>query len=358
MIGAPLLFAAPPPACASKRFEAGVEGKRWMLLLEKRNQELSGFCYDPLRDKVLTMRGAMLDGAGRLELMEMSDGDEDKMQKPFVFNGFWKDDILQGVVGVHEQSLVPPATWREVRAADCAELQVITVTAQSVRESNDRRIGKEIKSHYLQLLGKDPAHARISGQLRLLTYNAGLAEKGSRTKIVPTIHDVEARVWQQLEETKVAWKDDYLDQFDYNQEVVWNNKNLFCVRESNYTYSGGAHGNHSYQFHVFSLISGEKLTLNDAFKPGYQKPFVEWGRADILRQAGCRPDQPLEEAGLDKDELILNQNWWIDAKGLGFNYAPYELACYARGMVEFQITWDQLQPWLNPDAALFPFIKK
>ena len=353
-----LSSAAPLPTYASKQFEAHVAGKTWTLLLEKRRDELSGLCHDPEHDKILTLRGMTLDEEGRLELIEMNDDGERKEANAFSFTGHWTDQVLQGIVGAHAQSPAQPFAWREVRAADAAQMEVVAVAAHSVREFNDRRIGKEIKCHYLQLLGNDSAHKRINGELRLRTYNAGFAEKSSRTKIVPTIKDVEARIWQQLEETEVEWKDDYLDQFDYDQAVVWNSKNLLCVRESNYTYSGGAHGYHSYQFHVFSLISGEKLTLNDACKPGYQKPFVAWGRADLLRQAGCRPDQPLDEAGLDKDELALNQNWWIDAKGLGFNYAPYELACYARGMVEFRITWDQLQPWLNPDAALSPFIKK
>jgi len=356
MMAPAFLCAAPPPAYASKRFEANVAGKTWLLLLEKRRNELSGFCHDPERDKVLALRGMMLDEAGRLELSEMRD--KDQGGSPFSFTGVWTDHSLQGIVGVHAQHQTPPFTWREVNAEGSAEMEVITVAADSVREFNDRRIGKEIKCHYLQVLGDDSARKRISGELRLLAYNAGLVEKSGRIKIIPTIKDVEARIWQQLEETEVEWKDGYLDQFDYDQEVVWNNKNLLCVRESNYTYSGGAHGYHSYRFHVFSLVSGEKLTLNDLCKPGYQKPFVAWGRADLLRQAGCRPDQPLDEAGLDKDELVLNQNWWIDAKGLGFNYAPYEVACYARGMVEFQISWDQLQPWINPNAALSPFIKK
>lgn len=340
------------------RFEAKNERGSWVLLLDKNSKKIKASCYLPQWHKVQEMEGRWLADEQLIECSYAVDLPDGSSANHVCFRGKWRDRTIEGLWHPEDKSPAIPLVWKESHPDGTAALKCVNLKTQSTRTVEGERIGKELTYRYLQLSDQHQAAGLINGHLRLLAYNASVHDQKLRSRIVPTASDIEERVWTQCETTEFEWKDAYLDRFHYSQEVVFNERHLICVRESLYTYTGGAHGYDQYTHHVFSLISGERLTLQDVIKPGYKVPFIARGRLDLLRQGGCTPEQRLDEAGLQRDELPLNNNWWIDARGLGFHYNPYEIACYARGMVRFQITWEQLQPWLDPDAALKGFVRK
>jgi hypothetical protein len=139
-------------------------------------------------------------------------------------------------------------------------------------------------------------------------------------------------------------------------EVIFNERNFLCIKSNYYEYSGGAHGNHGAGYYVFSLKTGEELTLKNLLKPGYEKSFAKLGEADLKVQASVQPDAPLHDAGLSIDALELTDNWFVNAGGIGFSYSPYEIASYARGYVVFTLPWKDIQSWIDTASPLRPLI--
>lgn len=235
-------------------------------------------------------------------------------------------------------------------------LELVHVDASWKRSRRDQKIGASRTAEYLQLTGDDSISQRINGQLRAIIFEQLRADEQGKKKprIIPTEADIEAIVWDELQDEDVEglYDDEHL------MSVIFQDHWLLCVSIRGYEYSGGAHGNHFENFAVFSLVSGEKLTLPQVFKPGYI-PFMEAeGRKLLLAEAKVAETASLEEAGLFENQLKLNDNWFLHQGGLGFHYIPYEIACYARGDVAFVIPWQKLQNWINPDEALAAFLKK
>lgn len=351
--------AAEWPESSHTRWQAIMGPHTWVMWLDRDDQVLTAACYDPVQNKSVALEGTYDEETGQLGLKEIIIDPNGEYRTAPWFSGRWTKGSITGAMAAKVEEGPRSVTWNEVYPQGCEPVVRKQVAAENVRMADTKKTGIQVKCRYLQLAREGPAALLINNQLRVMAFHAGVPDQKKRAQIIPTAADIEARLWERCAEKQAAspWREGYLDRCDYHQSVMWNERQLLCVRESTETYAGGAHGYHFYRFHVFSLISGERLTLNDVLLPGYQGPLLAWARADLLRQAGCELGRPLTEAGLEKDQLALNQNWWIDARGLGFNYAPYEIACYARGMVEFQFTWKQMQPWLKPDAALSPLLE-
>lgn len=263
---------------------------------------------------------------------------------------------IVGTVENRSTSQKTPVQFSENYTPGSQSLELIRVDASWKRSRRDQKIGDSRVAEYLQLTGDDSISQRINDQLRAMIFEQlQESEQGKKKpRITPTEADIEALVWDGLQ------KEDVEGLYDYERvmSVIFQDRGLLCVSVRGYEYSGGAHGNHHETFAVFSLVSGEKLSLQQVFKPGYIPVMEAEGRKLLLAEAKAAEDASLEEAGLFENQLKLNNNWFIHQGGLGFLYVPYEIASYARGDVEFVIPWQKLQNLINPDEALAPFLKK
>lgn len=114
------------------------------------------------------------------------------------------------------------------------------------------------------------------------------------------------------------------------------------------SYTGGAHGIYSTEYHTYSLDSGEELTAADLFDEPMRERIRERIREKLAETyAGGReydtPDEVLEASGFFPEELFVTDNFRIAPDGgISFHYNPYEIACYAAGAVEVTFSRDEL----------------
>lgn len=351
-----LLHADPLPRYFNKRFEGSIAGNLGVtLLLERNNDELSGtYFYHskklpiPLigkinNDESISLREYIYDAKGEETISGYWSGTLTSKGLP----GFWKKQ---------ENGDGSDILLKETYGADSAAVTTIPLASSWKQRRGEEEMGAETDYRYLQLTSSKPASQRINDRLRQYFYGQVHDENPKKAGMIPTAADIEAQVWESGKED-IDWDMAYVADYIRSMSVVYNQDYLFCIRLSHYEFTGGAHGNSAAEHVVFDLATGEELTLKRLLKPGYEKDLLAAGRAALLAASGAKPTDSLVEAGLFEDKLELNDNWSVSANGISFSYDPYEIACYARGFVEFTIPWEKVRPWIRPDQQLAPFVK-
>ena len=108
-------------------------------------------------------------------------------------------------------------------------------------------------------------------------------------------------------------------------------------------YTGGAHGMYSVVADVYDLTTGEIISEDDLFEPGFQ-PGVKKLLAAALEEF-------LAENDADPEMLFSspepNGNFCVSDTHVTWIYNPYEIAPYALGSIELSVSWSDLKPFLK-----------
>jgi hypothetical protein len=132
-------------------------------------------------------------------------------------------------------------------------------------------------------------------------------------------------------------------------EVAYVDARILSLSQSWYNFAGGAHGMHGTSYENIDLKNTRRLTLSDIIDTLTAKPAME----KILEKE-FRKNFPFEEGEKLKDVLLVEkieptENFMLTAKGIGFQYDPYEIAAYAYGPIFIYITFKEIQSYLKPE---------
>lgn len=165
---------------------------------------------------------------------------------------------------------------------------------------------------------------------------------------------------QMLETAKSDYEfmksEDDMEYHAYSMECRFNlqrndeNVLSFTLLDSNYT--GGAHGNYGSTGINYSVVSGDKITMNNLSNDtqAFQEKASEYLYA-LSKTSGYK--ERLFE-GYDKqlltDSLFMEGKWYFGNEGIIFFADPYMLGPYAAGTIEFAIPYEEL-PDLKEEYA-------
>ncbi|MCB0524975.1 MAG: DUF3298 and DUF4163 domain-containing protein [Saprospiraceae bacterium] len=140
---------------------------------------------------------------------------------------------------------------------------------------------------------------------------------------------------------------------ELNTTLLFQNNKVVSFEMSNYSFTGGAHGNYGSALNTFLLDSGKSVQLSDIVKDTIElrsmleKMFVETKNAEIGEQL------TLEELVFPECiPLPLPMQWCIVKDGLRVTYNPYEVAPYVVGQTDLVVTWEQLKGLVDRDDWL------
>lgn len=126
---------------------------------------------------------------------------------------------------------------------------------------------------------------------------------------------------------------------------------------TSYEFTGGAHGNSSYEVLNVGYRNGAPaiLHLEDLFKPGSNfLRLLSNAGMEQMRLAGVAH---AEDGSISElNESMLN-HFTLSPKGFALHYAPYEVGPYAAGPVDIVIPWKRLESVLWWDGPLAPIWK-
>ncbi len=132
-------------------------------------------------------------------------------------------------------------------------------------------------------------------------------------------------------------------------EIVHSSEAIASMRDVEYQYTGGAHGNSSHGGMNF-IAANEKVTLfklEDLFKPDsdWLRRLEKFCVTDLMRQEASSIGG--EDHQFNAEELA---NFTVSPAGLQIYFSPYAVGSYAEGAFTVHVPWEILRPCLRPDG--------
>lgn len=140
--------------------------------------------------------------------------------------------------------------------------------------------------------------------------------------------------------------------YESDMRTAHASQRLISLVGTSYSYSGGAHGIGLTRTYNFGVIGGKpkRLGLADVTAGKSAKRELE---LRLLEKAMQTPGTDWIEGGEVRDFTPEQLNrFWADAKGLTFEFDPYELGSYASGPFSFKFTWKELAGLIDSKGPL------
>ncbi len=144
---------------------------------------------------------------------------------------------------------------------------------------------------------------------------------------------------------------------DYAQtiEIAAVTPKLIRLAINDYYYAhGAAHGMYSLTHGQFLRGPGRALQAADIFTGADWVNELAPLVIDRLKQVAASDYDDAEVIWAEPADVAAAiaspDRWTFSADGIGFQFQPYEVAAYAYGAPEAKMTWEELDPWLQPGA--------
>ena len=111
-----------------------------------------------------------------------------------------------------------------------------------------------------------------------------------------------------------------------------------------YQYTGGAHGGTFITCRNYRLEDGSVVTLDNYFKPGYEKVLLPVLEQKLLEYAGCNSRDELDEHGYFSNEpMFIPDNFEIRQDTIDFIFNQYDIAPYSTGITTLSVPQDDIR---------------
>ena len=143
--------------------------------------------------------------------------------------------------------------------------------------------------------------------------------------------------------------------YDFKLEKLSETPGYLVFQSQNYIYMGGAHGGVTGDGYLtFDRKTGKRIeTMLDPACTADIQPLLVKGLMGYYGEFDLKmSEEELREHLQLEGDLIPLPAWtpYPTADGLCFVYQQYEIASYADGMPAFTLPFDEVQPYLTPEA--------
>jgi hypothetical protein len=135
-------------------------------------------------------------------------------------------------------------------------------------------------------------------------------------------------------------------------EISFPASSLAQISQSREYYLGGAHGMREKKYALIDTVQARQLKLEDLIKRGSMAELHLLVEAELRTLSGIDKGTPLSQGGFFEDTPDIPENFFIDPKGFGFHWDPYEIAPYAAGPIDIVLAPKQVKNLLKID--IFP----
>jgi hypothetical protein len=164
----------------------------------------------------------------------------------------------------------------------------------------------------------------LVGALLVLSCRSVPAQAAS-PKLFSEVADLLVRFPDMRAESLFRHYNETITTADYDHYIV--------VKRTVDSYTGGAHGLSSTDYHVFDRETARFVTLSDI--AGNNEKALHEAVVEALRKKfELAEGEGLTAARFFKDDIELTENFFLSADGIGFHWNVYELAPYVFGAIE------------------------
>lgn len=146
----------------------------------------------------------------------------------------------------------------------------------------------------------------------------------------------------------------------YNSnKIMFQNDSLLSYAVEYSDYEGGAHGSYRITYTNIDLNKLVTLTEEDLFKPDYFKPLTEKIIAQLMKKYDASvPDSLLMRGFFTLEDIVPNNNFWLDAESIHYAYNQYEIAPFTMGAIDVSVPYAELSDILLPDGMISKYFLK
>lgn len=138
-----------------------------------------------------------------------------------------------------------------------------------------------------------------------------------------------------------------------SNKILFQSDSLLSYAVEYSDYEGGAHGSYQITYTNIDLNDLVTLTEEDLFIPGYFKPLTEKIIAQLMdTYEVSSPDSLLMQGFFTLDNIMPNNNFWLDEEGIHYSYNQYEIAPYSMGVIDVSVPYSELTDILLPDGII------
>jgi len=135
--------------------------------------------------------------------------------------------------------------------------------------------------------------------------------------------------------------------------VEFNDSYLISIGVSNYAFSGGDNAIEMKKFVLFDAKNGNHISPDEIFIDGYKQQLSSLIEDELRTLYSILPDTKLTQVGFFYDEILPNDNFYINSNGIGFYYNLFEIAGSAMGTTKIYISKEKIANILKPETVVF-----
>lgn len=134
--------------------------------------------------------------------------------------------------------------------------------------------------------------------------------------------------------------------------VLYNDNGILSLLVTTSSYTGGAHGTTTKKVRTLTT-KGTVLTEDDIFTENYSDDLKNILIEKLLVQNNAKDINELSELGFIFTEgIVPNGNFYVTREGITYVYGAYEIACYAIGISEVFLPFDDIRILLRKKSPI------
>lgn len=153
-----------------------------------------------------------------------------------------------------------------------------------------------------------------------------------------------------LEDRTPAW---YWYLLSHSNKILFQNDSLLSYAVEYSDYRGGAHGSYRITYTNIDLNDLVTLTEEDLFVPCYYRPLTDKIVQQLMiNYEVAEPDSLLMRGFFTVEDIVPNNNFWLNDEGINYTYNQYEIAPYSMGVIDITVPYSELTEILIPDGLI------
>lgn len=154
-------------------------------------------------------------------------------------------------------------------------------------------------------------------------------------------------------EHEMQTNDFYSYQETLTNKVHFNENNILSFQVCRSNIKGKSATYSSYSNYVINLQTGNLISENEIFTPGYDVALQQLFAADLMQQNQVNTISDLEDLGyFGIEEIMPNRNFLIDANGITYIFNKGEYSAYLLDAPEIFITFDEVRMLLKKNTLV------
>ena len=144
-----------------------------------------------------------------------------------------------------------------------------------------------------------------------------------------------------------------------SNKILFRSDSLLSYAVEYSDYEGGAHGSYRILYTSIDLNELNTISEEDLFVPDYYKPLTEKIIERLMDQYKAdNPDSLLMRGFFTIEDIVPNNNFWLNEEGIHYSYNQYEIAPYSMGVINVTVPYADLSDILLPDGIISNYSTK